>query len=92
MILTIKHKGLQALYLKGSSKGLRPDHVNKLRRILAALDQAKQPADMDLPGLRLHSLKGQYKDHWSVSVNGNWRVIWQFTGEDVELVDYLDYH
>ncbi|MFY0990175.1 type II toxin-antitoxin system RelE/ParE family toxin [Halomonas sp. C05BenzN] len=92
MILTIKHKGLQALYWKGSSKGLRSDHVNKLRRILAALDQAKQPADMDLPGFRLHALKGQYKDHWSVSVNGNWRVIWRFTGEDVELVDYLDYH
>lgn len=80
VILTIKHKGL------------RPDHVNKLRRILAALDQARRPADTDLPGFRLHSLKGQYKDHWSVSVSGNWRVIWRFTGEDVELVDYLDYH
>jgi proteic killer suppression protein len=92
VILTIKHKGLQALYLTGSSKGVLPDHTKKLRRILAALDQARQPADMDLSGYRLHSLKGQYKGHWSVSVNGNWRVIWRFHGEDVELVDYLDYH
>ncbi len=92
MILTIKHKGLQNLYLTGSSKGIPADHANKLKRILAALDQAKQPTDMDLPGFRLHSLKGQFKDHWSVNVNGNWRVIWRFNGDDVELVDYLDYH
>lgn len=92
MILTFKHKGLQALYLRGSTKGIRPDHVKKVKRILAALDQAQKPDDMDMPSFRLHALKGRYKDYWSVRVNGNWRIIWRFTGDDVELVDYLDYH
>jgi proteic killer suppression protein len=63
-----------------------------LARILLALDSAATPRELDLPGFRLHSLKGKMKDNWSVWVNGNWRVTFRFTGTDVELVDYLDYH
>ena len=60
--------------------------------ILAMLDAAKEPKDMNQPGLRLHPLKGVLKNHWSVWVNGNWRVTFRFVGTDVELVDYQDYH
>lgn len=47
---------------------------------------------MDEPGMCLHPLKGELTGFWSVSVSGNWRVIFRFIGTDVELVDYLDYH
>ncbi|GGY03040.1 hypothetical protein GCM10007160_33640 [Litchfieldella qijiaojingensis] len=92
MIVSIKHKGLQALYEKGTTKGVQQDHVKKLRRILANLDEAKEPKDMDFPGYKLHSLKGDRDGFWSVWVSGNWRVTWRFIGGDVELVNYEDYH
>jgi len=60
--------------------------------LLAALDNAKQPDDMNAPRWRLHALSGDLADHWSVWVNGNWRLTFRFTGEDAELVDYQDYH
>ena len=92
MIISFRHKGLEALYRTGAISGVRADHVGKLRRILAMLDVAQVPKDMSLPGYHLHPLKGRLKDHWAVTVNGNWRVIWRFKGADVEIVDYLDYH
>ena len=64
----------------------------RLRRLLASLDVAQAPGDLDRPGNRLHPLKGKLAGYWSVSVSGNWRVIFRFDGSDVELVDYLDYH
>jgi toxin HigB-1 len=92
MIKTFQHKGLKALHLNGSARGVRADHVARLRRVLSALDIAAQPSDMDEPGMRLHALKGELAGFWSVSVSGNWRIIFRFIGTDVELVDYLDYH
>ncbi|MHB1618164.1 MAG: type II toxin-antitoxin system RelE/ParE family toxin [Metallibacterium sp.] len=67
-------------------------HVAKLGRILAALDAATAPAELNQPGYKLHPLKGELKGRWSVWVNGNWRVTFRFVGTDVELVDYQDYH
>jgi proteic killer suppression protein len=67
-------------------------HVPKLNRILAALDAAAAPSELNHPGYKLHSLKGDLKGHWSVWVNGNWRITFRFVGADVELVDYQDYH
>ena len=64
----------------------------KLSRVLAALDAAATPTELNLPGYKLHPLKGNLKGHWSVWVNGNWRVTFRFIGADVELVDYMDYH
>lgn len=92
MILSFKHKGLEALYRKDSAKGVRADHVKKLRRILTLLDAAQCANDMRLPGYALHELKGSMKNVWAVTVNGNWRVAWKFREADVEIVDYLDYH
>lgn len=92
MIVSFRHKGLQLFYLSGSTKGIQASHAAKLGRILGLLDVARGPVDVDLPGFRLHPLKGGLKGHWSVWVNGNWRVTFRFVGADVELVDYQDYH
>ncbi|MHA3685377.1 type II toxin-antitoxin system RelE/ParE family toxin [Leucobacter sp. HY1910] len=92
MIVSFRHKGLEQLYLTGSKKGVQGDHVPKLTRILSVLDVAHAPADVDIPGFRLHELKGDQTGHWSTRVNGNWRVTFRFIGQDVELVDYRDYH
>ena len=92
MIVSFRHKGLELFYMSGSTKGIQASHAVKLGRILGLLDVASAPADVNLPGFRLHPLKGTMKGHWSVWVNGNWRVTFRFLGADVELVDYQDYH
>ncbi|MDQ0469290.1 type II toxin-antitoxin system RelE/ParE family toxin [Labrys wisconsinensis] len=92
MIVGFRNKGLETLYRTGSGRGVQPAHVAKLNRILAALDAAASPADLNQPGYKLHLLKGELKGHWSIWVNGNWRVTFCFVGSDVDLVDYLDYH
>ena len=92
MIKSFKHKGLERFYHRGSTAGIQSAHAKKLRLILSNLDQAESPDDMDLPGLSLHELKGDRKNIWSVSVNGNWRVTFRFDGRDAEIVNYEDYH
>ncbi|HWH86346.1 MAG TPA: type II toxin-antitoxin system RelE/ParE family toxin [Pseudomonas sp.] len=92
MITSFKHKGLKAFYTSASTRGIQAVHAPRLLRMLSALDVAAKPADMDLPGYRLHPLKGDLAGFWSISVSGNWRVIFRFCGSDVELLDYLDYH
>lgn len=92
MIVSFRHKGLEAFYRSGSTKGIQAAHARKIGMILAMLDVAKDPQDLNQPGLRLHSLKGDLKGHWSVWVNGNCRITFRFDGTDVELVDYQDYH
>jgi toxin HigB-1 len=92
MIIGFAHKGLEAFYNTDSKKGIQPAHANKLGMILDALDAAKQPTDLNLPGFGLHPLKGDLAGHWAIWVNGNWRVTFRFAGSDVELVDYQDYH
>ncbi|WP_315808142.1 type II toxin-antitoxin system RelE/ParE family toxin [Pseudomonas sp. C9-3] len=92
MIRSFRHKGLRALYQHGDPRGVRADHVPKLQRILTALDTANGPRDMDLPGYRLHGLKGSLAGYWAVNVSGSWRVIFRFIDSDTELLDYLDYH
>jgi toxin HigB-1 len=92
MIKTFRHKGLEAFFETGSKAGIRPDHASKLGRQLVRLDNAKIPSDMNLPGWRLHSLEGVLQGHYSVTVNGNWRMTFMFEGEDAVLLDYQDYH
>ena len=92
MIASFRHRGLKALYEGRTARRVAPEHVGKLRDILAALDSSSGPAGMDLPGFRLHALKGRLKGHYAVSVSGNWRVTFRFEdGEAVDL-DYVDYH
>ena len=90
MIKTFKHKGLKDFFEIGSKAGIRPDHASRLSRQLARLDIAKAPADMNLPGWKLHPLVGELANHYSVTVNGNWRMTFMFEGEDAVLVDYQD--
>ena len=92
MIIKFKHKGLKKLFESGSISGIKPEHVDRLRRILALLETAESPIDMDLPGLGLPHLKGNRSGTWSVSVSGNWRVTFQFHNSDITNVDYEDYH
>lgn len=92
VIRGFRHKGLRRLFEEGSTAGVQPAHERKLRRILAVLDAASAPAEIDLPGFGLHPLKGSLKGHWSITVNGNWRVTFTFVGTDVDQVDYVDYH
>ncbi|WP_241285334.1 type II toxin-antitoxin system RelE/ParE family toxin [Pseudomonas aeruginosa] len=92
MIKSFQHKGLRVFYETGSTKGIRADHAKRLARVLPFLDRAAAPADMDFPGWRLHQLKGEMAGYWSITISGNWRVVFRFVGTDVELVDYLDYH
>lgn len=92
MIRSFKHKGLQRFFEQGVKSGIRPDHAERLRLILAQLQAAVAQEDMALPGLRLHRLKGDRKGTWSVTVSGNWRVTFSFVGKKAVDVDYEDYH
>ncbi|HME13327.1 MAG TPA: type II toxin-antitoxin system RelE/ParE family toxin [Candidatus Acidoferrum sp.] len=92
MIRTIRHKGLKRLYEDDDPRGVISEHAEKLRDILARLDAAAAPADMDLPGFRLHPLKGELKGLWAVTVRANWRVIFRFGDGDAWNIDYVDYH
>ena len=92
MIKSFKHKGLQAYFERGTKAGIQAVHAPKLGRMLARLDVAQSPADMNLPGWGFHPLHGNLSNHWAVSVNGNWRMTFTFEGTDAVLLDYLDYH
>ena len=92
MILTFRHKGLEKFYRTGSNAGIIKSHEKRLRLILGRLNASTCPEDMNLPGLRLHSLRGQYKSYWAVNVSANWRIIFRFRNGDSVFVDYLDYH
>jgi proteic killer suppression protein len=92
VIRSIRHKGLKRLYEDDDRRAVIHEHAAKLGDILARLDAAGTPADMDLPGFRLHPLKGELKGYWAVTVRANWRVIFRFAEGDALDVDYVDYH
>ncbi len=92
MIKSFRHPGLALFFETGSKRGINPSHARKLEDQLVTLNRAKAPLAMNLPGWGLHPLRGELADHWSVKVNGNWRLTFRFEGEDVVLVDYQDYH
>ena len=91
MIRTIRHKGLKRLFEQDDPSGVHPEHAAKLRNILAMLQAAPTVAHMDVPGFRLHPLRGQMKGFWALTVRANWRVIFRFD-DGAEDVDYVDYH
>ena len=92
MIKTFKHRGLKRLYERGERRGIRSDLLDIIEDILARLDEADIPQAMDLPGYRLHPLKGNLKGLWSVTVRANWRIVFRFEGNDVFDVELVDYH
>lgn len=90
--MSFKHRGLKALYDGRTARRIAPEHIQKLQDILAVLDKGQHPKDIDLPGFRLHRLKGELMGYYAVTVSGNWRVTFRFDDDDVVDVDYLDYH
>jgi len=92
VIKSFRHKGLKKFYESGSVAGVQSSHKNRLRMILAALDTSLEVDDMDIPGFKLHSLKGRLKGRWSVSVSGNWRITFEFREGNAYVLDYEDYH
>jgi proteic killer suppression protein len=92
MITTFRHKGLRKYFESGSLAGIQPPHANRLKMQLVALDTAQVIADMDIPGFRLHPLKGSERGRWSIWVNGNWRVTFEFENGNAFILDYEDYH
>jgi len=92
MIKSLKHKGLEKFYDSGSTKGIQANHAKKLRMQLAALDTAQSIEDMDIPGYRLHQLTGDRKGIWTITVNANWRLTFEFEAGNVYILNYEDYH
>ena len=90
--MKIKHAGLRCLFEQDDARRLNPAHVRRIRRILVDLDVAFSPAEMDRPGYRLHRLKGDRRDVWSVRVSGNWRIVFRFADGEAVDVDLIDYH
>ena len=93
MIKSFRHKGIRRFFETGSVAGIQAAHAQRLRRQLRQLNDARGPQDMNIPGWRLHPLKGgEFRGHWSVWVSGNWRLTFAFDGENAVLIDYQDYH
>lgn len=92
MIKSFNHKGLKVFFLTGKTSGIQAKHASKLRMQLSALHTAMSIDDMDLPGYRLHKLKGNKKNLWAISVSGNWRITFEFIEGDAYIVNYEDYH
>lgn len=92
MIKSFRHKGLRRFYEVGSAAGIQSSHKKRLRLQLVALDTATIIEDMDIPGFKLHPLKGDRKGLWSISVSGNWRITFEFKDGNAFFVNYEDYH
>jgi proteic killer suppression protein len=92
MIKTFKHKGLRLFYEKGKTSGIQTHHTKKLRMQLAAINTAQEIGDIDISGFSLHKLKGERANIWSISVNGNWRVTFEFKDGNAYILNYEDYH
>ena len=92
MIRTLRHRGLKRLYEHGDPSKVRADQAERIALALADLDEASKPSDLDLPGYRLHSLKGDLKGFWSISISAHWRITFRFEEGDAYAVDLVDYH
>jgi proteic killer suppression protein len=92
MIRRFRHKGVERFFRSGDTSGIDAQHAARLRRLLTTLNRSVGPAGMSLPGYRLHRLKGERAGQWAVSVSGNWRLVFEFEGDDATNVDLVDYH
>ena len=92
MIRSFRHRGLRRVYERDDPNRIGADQVGRITLALADLDAASKPSDIDLPGYRLHPLRGDLKGLWSISISGNWRITFRFADGDVYDVDLVDYH
>ncbi len=92
MIRRFRHRGLKRLYAEDDRRSVSPEHVEKIARVLALLNRAARPQDVNLPGFNLHPLRGNLTGYWSVTIRANWRIVFRFENGDVTDVDLVDYH
>jgi proteic killer suppression protein len=92
VIRRFRHRGLRRLYEGDDRREVNPEHADKITRVLARLDEATRPEQLDLPVFRLHPLRGDLAGYWSITVRANWRIIFRFEQGDVTDVDLVDYH
>lgn len=92
MIKSFKHKGLKKLFEQGSANGINPEHLKKVKIILATLDRATCVEEINAPAFGLHELKGDRKGIWAVTVRANWRITFKLENGDAYILDYEDYH
>jgi len=92
MIKSFKHKGLERLFIKGVASGVQADYAPRIMLTLDAIDAAEQVKELDLPGFRLHRLKGDKHNLWSMRVSANWRITFEFIDGDAYILDLEDYH
>jgi len=92
MIKRFRHKGLERFFADGDTRGINAKHAPTLRILLTALNAARSPAQLNAPSFGLHPLKGDRKGQWAVWVSGNWRLVFEFEGEDITNLDLEDYH
>ena len=92
MIVNFRHRGLERLYKRGDRRRINPNLVAKVERVLALIDDADHPTQLDLPGYRLHRLRGGFVDTWAIAVSANWRITFRFVGSNAHDVDLVDYH
>jgi proteic killer suppression protein len=92
MILRFRHKGLERLFTSGNAGGVSAQHVRKIRLVLAQLNIALAPEAMNIPKMQFHALTGDRKGQYAVSVSGNWRIVFEFEGQNATNVDLVDYH
>jgi proteic killer suppression protein len=92
MIESIRHRGRRQLFVDDNPRGLNAEHVRKIRQILGLMQSAHTIADLNVPTFRLHPLKGELQDLWSITVRANWRIVFRFEGGKAFDVDLVDYH
>ena len=92
MIRGFRHRGLRRLYENDDRRGVNAELVEKTARVLARLDVATRPEQLNLPGFRLHRLEGDLAGYWSVTVRGDWRIIFHFEVGNTTVVDLVEYH
>jgi proteic killer suppression protein len=92
MIIWFKHKGLEIFFTKGSLKSIPAQYAERIERMLDRLDASKQPDDMNLPGYKFHQHKGSRKYEFAVFLTGNWRITFEFEGDDATNANLEDYH
>ena len=92
MIHRFQHRGLKILYDKDDRRGVSAEHVEKTARVLAWLDVVTLPEQLRLPGFGLHRLEGDLAGYWSVTVEGEWRIIFRFDQGNTTDVDLIEYH
>jgi proteic killer suppression protein len=92
MIRSFSDGALKRLWEDGRSKGIDPKSMPKIKRILASLDAARHPDELNLPGYRFHALTGDRQGQYAVTIRANWRIVFEWDGEHAVRVRQEDYH